>query len=376
MVGQVVHCTRGSGRETGSPSQSTLGGNHPSVGRGTPSKHTQGCHLPAKSQMLGSCTGPRGALVSSAPHGLVVCRLGPYAVPSLWQGSITEFLPLLTECRGPLQLHTQAHSQGNSNSWSLTAPGSGVGGAGAYTRSGSATHTHTHTHTHTAPVSAGGQSLPPLCPTSCPAAPIPADTGPDARIQKTSLPRPHRTLHRCTTELVCVATRNTGHPRGGPDTAHKDTQDRPGSTPKPPPNTRAVQLPVDTQPCVSGHSRPQHPTVRHNLRHHDTLGPHTAPERGQRPAPASCTWTRCPPPVDCGCLYPSQTGSLMGTHTSANPAGRSVWKQAYDPPSDMPRQHPLPDTHTRRKARSSSPKPSSPSPPWAQPAAQGQNPGS
>ena len=146
MVGQVVHCTRGSGRETGSPSQGTLGGRHPSVGRGTPSKHTQGCHLPAKSQMLGCCTGPRGALVSSAPHGLVVCRLGPYAVPSLWQGSITEFLPLLTECRGPLQLHTQAHSQGNSNSWSLTALGSGAGGAGAYTCSGPATHTHTHTH--------------------------------------------------------------------------------------------------------------------------------------------------------------------------------------------------------------------------------------
>ena len=145
MVGQVVHCTRGSGRETGSPSQGTLGGRHPSVGRGTPSKHTQGCHLPAKSQMLGCCIGPRGALVSSAPHGLVVCRLGPYAVPSLWQGSITEFLPLLTECRGPLQLHTQAHSQGNSNSWSLTALGSGAGGAGAYTCSGPATHTHTHT---------------------------------------------------------------------------------------------------------------------------------------------------------------------------------------------------------------------------------------
>ena len=256
MVGQVVHCTRGSGRETGSPSQGTLGGRHPSVGRGTPSKHTQGCHLPAKSQMLGCCTGPRGALVSSAPHGLVVCRLGPYAVPSLWQGSITEFLPLLTECRGPLQLHTQAHSQGNSNSWSLTALGSGAGGAGAYTCSGPATHTHTHT----TPLSAGAQSLPPLCPTSCPAAPTPADTGPDARIQRTSLPRPHRTLHGRTTELVCVVTRNTGHPRGGPDTARKDTQDRPGSTPEPPPNTRAVQLPVDTQPCVSGHSHPQHPT--------------------------------------------------------------------------------------------------------------------
>ena len=119
---------------------------------------------------------------------------------------------------------------------------------------------NTHTHTHTTPLSAGAQSLPPLCPTSCPAAPTPADTGPDARIQRTSLPRPHRTLHGRTTELVCVVTRNTGHPRGGPDTARKDTQDRPGSTPEPPPNTRAVQLPVDTQPCVSGHSHPQHPT--------------------------------------------------------------------------------------------------------------------
>lgn len=119
--------------------------------------------------------------------------------------------------------------------------------SGAYTPSGPATHTHTDTHTW--PLCQQG----PLRPTSCPAAPIPADTGPDAWIQRTGLPRPHRTLHGCTTELVYAATQ---------DTARKDTQGRPGSTPEPSPNTRAGQLPVDTQPCVSGHSRPQHPTVR------------------------------------------------------------------------------------------------------------------
>ena len=250
-----------SGRETGSPSQSTLGGRHPSVGRGTPSKHTQGCHLPAKSQMLGSCTGPRGGLglicptwASSVQARSLCCakplaglhhRISPSADRVPWSPP--------TSHTGAVPGKFQLLVIDSSREW-----GRRSGGIHPLRSSNTYTHTdtHTHTHTHTAPLSAGGQSLPPLCPTSCPAAPIPADTGPDARIQRTSLPRPHRTLHRCTTELVCVATRNTGHPRGGPDTAHRDTQDHPGSTPKPPPNTRAVQLPVDTQPCVSGHSRP------------------------------------------------------------------------------------------------------------------------
>lgn len=113
------------------------GGEASICGKGHSFQTHTSSHLPAKSQVLGSCIGPR-----AAAHGPVVCRLGACAVPSLWWGSITEFLPLLTECHGPLQLHTQAHSQGNSNSWSLTAPGSGAGGAGAYTPSGPATHTH------------------------------------------------------------------------------------------------------------------------------------------------------------------------------------------------------------------------------------------
>lgn len=282
------------------------------MGRGTPSKHTQGCHLPAKSQMLGSCTGPR-----AAPHGPVVCRLGACAVPSLWWGSITEFLPLLTECRGPLQLHTQAHSQGNSNSWSLTAPGSGAGGAGAYTHSGPTTHTRLLCQR-------GPRSLSPLRPTSSPAAPTPADTGPDAQIRGTGSSSASQNYARTHNRACVTVTQNTGHPRGVLDTTCKDTQYHPGSTPEPPPNIHAVQLPADTQPRIYGHSCPQHPTVRHSLRHHDTLGPHTAPGHGQRPAPASCTWTCCPLPIDHGRLYPSQTGSLVGTHGSANPTAEHL----------------------------------------------------
>ena len=149
MVGQVVHCTRGLAERLALLPKAHWGGViHLWEGALLPNTH-KGAICLLNHRCWGAAQGQGGALVSSAPHGLVVCRLGPYAVPSLWQGSITEFLPLLTECRGPLQLHTQAHSQGNSNSWSLTAPGSGVGGAGAYTRSGPATHTHTQTHTHT-----------------------------------------------------------------------------------------------------------------------------------------------------------------------------------------------------------------------------------
>lgn len=230
------------------------GGEASICGKGHSFQTHTSSHLPAKSQVLGSCTGPR-----AAAHGPVVCRLGACAVPSLWWGSITEFLPLLTECHGPLQLHTQAHSQGNSNSWSLTAPGSGAGGAGAYTPSGPATHTHT------APLSAGPQSLSPLRPTSCPAAPAPADTGPDAQIQGTGSSSASQDYARTHNRACVTVTQNTGHPRGVPDTTRKDTQYHPGSTPEPPPDTHAEQLPVDTQPCVYGHSCPQHPTVRHSL---------------------------------------------------------------------------------------------------------------
>ena len=107
----------------------------------------------------------------------------------------------------------------------------------------------------------------------------------------------------------------------------------------PPPKTHTIQLHVDTQPCISGHSHPQHTRVRHNLRHLDTPGPYTAPEHGQGPAPASCTWARS------GTHHSPQSRNLVGTHKPVRTQWWRVWKQACGPPPDTPRQHP---PHTRR----------------------------
>lgn len=266
MVGQVVRCTRVSGRLA--PSQGTLAGQHPSVGRGTPSKHTRGCHL-AQVPDAGGCHRGQGALVPFNRMAGAVCRLSPCAVPCLlWRGCITELLPLRPELLVPSNSTHRRAFPGKFQLLVIDSSGELGRRSGAYTPQ---VQQHTHTDTHTWP----------LCQQGLPC--VPPSALQHLSLQTLGQMRGYRgpaflgLIELCTDaqqSFVYAATR--GH----------STQGHPGSSWQ---HARSL-LPTHvqdsslwTQLLRPGHSRPQHPTVRQSQtpRHPgtthssraDTLGP-------------------------------------------------------------------------------------------------------